>query len=824
MLKNYFKIAWRNLVRNKLRTGIHILGLSIGIAICFLIFNLVTLSYSFDKFHPDGDRIYRVNTLTDWGEGGSFPNSGTPGPLGEVIQDEITGLEAKGRLYTMYETLVAFPNSDKVFGRSNEVTFSDPGFFKIFPREWLAGNPETALVQPESVVISEASMYKYFPGSEASDVLGQELMYVDSDSIYAKVTGVIADYKENTDFIFHDFISLSTISTQEQIEWYGLHDWTSVNSSSQLFVKLSQGVSPESVDEAFKPLIAKNMESEENGEYATSFFTEPLSEMHFQPNYGSTHVSKTFLKGLILIGLIILVLATLNFVNLETAQAISRSKEVGIRKTIGGTRFQLISQFLAETFLIILVSSVLALCLVEGLKVLFKTYLPQDFSVEYFSLFNLLFYAAFPVLLTLVTGIYPALILSKYDPQRALKGEMVRNGKFSLGVFLRKNLTVIQLSSSIAFIILVLVLNYQLNYVTSQPLGFEKEAVLYARLPFMSDPDKMQQLQDRYNQEAMVSGASLSGSLVSSTSLWTSVVRVPVDTTFEELSIQVMNVDSAFVGVNGIPLLAGTASIDRKDEILVNAKFVKEAGFSSPEDALGAEIGYSQEQVKIIGVVADFHSRSLREKIRPLLFTYNAPYFQTVNVKLNSNQNLAAAKERLEELYLLIYPYEEASFNFLDAQIDQFYREDMKIKNVLSFACGLAILISCLGLFGLSSFTIAQRTKEISIRKVLGATLQQILFLISKEYMILVGVSFLIAIFPAYYFLNDWLNGFNTRVDMPYLIFAAAGLGVMTICLLIVGIHYYLLDYFGLVSCVLRSIFCFNLRNDGIKKYLVLCT
>ncbi|WP_339877431.1 ABC transporter permease [uncultured Algoriphagus sp.] len=790
MLKNYFKIAWRNLRRNKLRTGIHILGLSIGIAICFLIFNVVTHSYSFDDFHPDGDRIYRVNTLTDWGEGGSFPNSGTPGPLGEVIADEISGLEEKGRLYTMYNTLVALPNTGKVFRRSDEITFADPGFFKIFPREWIAGNPESALLKPESVVISEASMHKYFPGSEASDVLGQELMYVDSDSIYAKVTGVVAGYQENTDFIFNDFISLSTISTQEQIEWYGLHDWTSVNSSSQLFIKLAQGVTPESVDEAFKPLIAKNMESEENGEYNTSFFTEPLAAMHFGQTYAGNGVSKTFLKGLIFIGLIILVLAVLNFVNLETAQAISRSKEVGIRKTIGGTRLQLITQFLAETLLILLFSTILAMAFVEGIKMLFSSYLPKNFAIDYFSVYNILFYVSFPILISIVTGIYPALILSNYDPQRALKGEMIRSGKFSVGVFLRKNLTVIQLSSSIAFIILVLVLNFQLKYVTSQPMGFDKEAVMYASLPFMSDPDKMLLLQDRFNQESIVQSASLSGSLVSSTSLWTSDVKIPVDTTEKQMYIQVMNVDSAFVKVNGIPLLAGSDGIDRADEILVNEQFVKEAGFSA-EEAIGLEVTYSEKQVKIIGVIKDFHSRTLREKIRPLLFTYNPEYFHTVNVKLNSDLNLAASKERLEQIYLSIYPYETASFNFLDTQIDRFYQEDVKIKNVLSFACGLAILISCLGLFGLSSFTIAQRTKEISIRKVLGATLHQILFLISKEYMILVGVSFLIAVFPAYYFLNDWLNGFNTRVDMPYLIFVAAGLGVMAICLLIVGIHSY---------------------------------
>ncbi|MCE7053517.1 ABC transporter permease [Algoriphagus sp. AGSA1] len=791
MLKNYFKIAWRNILRNKMRSFIHVLGLSIGIAICFLIFNVVTHSYSFDRFHPDKERIYRINTLTDWGDEGVFPNSGTPGPLGEVIQEEVSGIEDKGRLYTMSQTLVALPSSGKVFGRSNNATFADGGFFKIFPREWLAGNPETALLQPESVVITEESLHKYFPGSEASDVLGQELMFADSDSIYAKVTGVVADYKEKTDFIFTDFISFSTIRTEEQIEWYGLHDWTSVNSSSQLFVKLATGVSRESVDNAFEPLIAKNMEAKADSGYGTRFFTEPLSEMHFGENYSYDNVSKVFLNGLILIGLIILVLAVLNFVNLETAQAISRSKEVGIRKTIGGTRLQLITQFLAETFLIVLCSTILAMVFVEGIRGLFADYLPKNFSIEYFSVYNVLFYTGFPVLVSMIAGIYPALILSNYNPQRALKGELIKSGQFSVGVFLRKNLTVIQLSSSIAFIILVLVLNYQLKYVTSQPLGFDKEAVVYASLPFMSDPDKMLQLQDRFNQETMVQSASLSGSLVSSTSLWTSDAKVPMDTTEKEMYIQVMNVDSAFVRVNGIPLIAGSDGIDRKDELLVNEQFVKEAGFTSAEDALGVEIGYSGEQRKIIGVVADFHSRTLREGIRPLLFTYNPKFFQTVNVKLNSDQNLAAAKEKLEKIYLTVYPYESVSFNFLDTQLDRFYQEDVKIKNVLGFACALAIMISCLGLFGLSSFTIAQRTKEISIRKVLGATLQQILFLISKEYMILVGVSFLIAVFPAYYFLNDWLSGFNTRVEMPYLMFVGAGLGVMVICMLIVGIHSY---------------------------------
>jgi ABC-type antimicrobial peptide transport system permease subunit len=790
MLKNYFKIAWRNILRNKMRSFIHILGLSIGVSICFLIFNVFTHSYSFDKFHPDGDRIYRVNTLTDFGDGGAYPNSGTPGPLGEVIQDEIPGIEQKGRLYTGYQTLVGDPVTAKYFGRSDRVTFADGGFFQIFPRTWLAGNPKTALEQPNSLVISEASLHKYFPGSEANDVLGKEMMYVDSDSIYAKISGVIKDYSENTDFIFTDFISLNTINTLEKKEWYGLHIWGSVNSSSQLFIKLNSETDRGIIEGGLEAIVEKNFDKNEDGK--TSFFLEPLADIHFGENYSNDSVSKVFLNGLIYIGLIILILASLNFINLETAQAISRAKEVGIRKTIGGTRAQLISQFLAETFLLVILSTCLAMMLVEFIQIIFSSYLPADFKIDHFSKLNLLFFFSFPLLVSLITGVYPSLILSGYKPQRALKGEVSFKKGFSFGGFLRKNLTVLQFSSSIAFIILVLVLNYQLKYVTSQPLGFDKELVMYTTLPFMSDPDKMLQLQDRLNQESMVQGASLSGTLVSSQGIWTSDVYVPMDTTEVQIYIQVMNVDSAFVGVNGIPLLAGTSAIDNPSEILVNENFLKEAGIASPEEAIGLNVRYGQSQREIIGVIANFHSRTLREEIRPLIMTINPEYFQNATVKLSSGQNLAMAKENLESIYNAIYPNEEASFAFLDSQIERFYSEDVKIRNVLGFACGLAILISCMGLFGLSSLTIAQRTKEISIRKVLGASLQQILVLISKEYMILVGISFLLAIYPAYYFLNDWLNGFNTRVDMPYIIYLGAGLGVMLICLLIVGIHSYM--------------------------------
>jgi putative ABC transport system permease protein len=788
MLKNYFKIAWRALTRNKLRTFIHVLGLALGISICFLIFNLVFHSYSYDTFHPDADRIFRINTVTEWG-GQSFPNSGSPGPLGEVIQDEMTSIEEKGRLYTLGQTLVVNPEQEKVYGRIERVTFADPGFFRIFPRKWLAGNPQTAMEAPNSAVLTEASLQRYFPGAEPASVLGKELLWIESDSIFAQVTGVVEDFKENTDFIFTDFISYSTIKKNESEDWYGLHSWGSINSSSQLFVKAAAGADKAQLDGGLVAIVDKNYEKDEEGK--TSFFAEPLSEMHFTHNYTDTTVSKVFLQGLVYIGIIILVLAALNFINLETAQAIGRSKEVGIRKTLGGRRPQLIFQFLTETYLIVLFATILALGLVEILRLLFSDYLPGEFEIEHFSVINLAFYILFPLLITVISGTYPSLMLSGYQPQRALKSESSGHRGFSLGPFLRKNLTVLQFSASIAFIILVLVLNQQIQYVTSQPMGFEKEEVMYASLPFMSPPDKMSQLQARLNQKSNVKGSSLSGTLVTSTSLWTSDASIPVDTTEKKMSVQVMNVDSSFVSVNGVPLLAGSSGSNRMDEVVVNENFLKEAGIATPESAVGMNIKFNDSQKRIVGVVANFHSRTLREEIRPLLLTVNPTYFQTITVKLEKGQNLASAKVELEAAYKEIYPYEEVEFKFLDSQIERFYGEDLRIRNVLGGSCLLAILISAMGLFGLSSYTIAQRTKEISIRKVLGASMFQILSLISKEYVWLVVLSFALAVYPAYYFLKDWLSGFSYRISMPFSLFVLSGLGVMGLCLLIVGLHSY---------------------------------
>ncbi len=785
MFLNFFKIGFRNVLRNKVRTIIHVLGLSIGIAICFLIFNVNWFAYSFDGFHTDADKIYRVTTTSYFGED-EYPNSGVPGPLAQVIQDEVKGVEDKTTFYRLFQTMVLLPEQNKSMGRNNQTAFMESSYFRFFDYEWIAGNPETALENPNSVVITESNARSFFPNTTWDQILGKELIFYNQDSIPATVTGIVQDLGDNSNFIFKNFISFSTIDDESK-EWYGIDSWSNVNSSSQLFIKKSEGVTEESIISDILAVSDKNNEFDEGS--SRTHDMHALSQMQFEQTYNNQGVSRAFLQGMVVIGGIILILACLNFINLETAQSINRSKEVGIRKTLGSSRIQLVMQFLAETLLIVVFATLLGLAFVQLLGVAFADYLPGGFALNLFTPANVIFLIAFVLVLTLISGLYPALILGGYQAQRALKGEVKQSHKFSLGVFLRKNLTVLQFASSISFIILVSVISYQMSFLSNRPLGFEKEAVMYLDLPFMADEDKVAQLINRVRQESYVAGASGSNDLVSSTSIWTSDMSMQKDTTEVEFYVQVKNADSAFVSVNGLRLVAGKVHNNSEAEVLVNETLVREMGFDDPREALGQPLTFNEMPRVIAGVINDFHSRSLREEIRPMLIFYQQPYVRKLNVKLNGDQNLAQAKTGLEDLFKQYFPLETTEAKFLDTEIERFYVQDVRIRNILGWACGLAILISCMGLFGLSSFTIAQRTKEISIRKVLGASLNQILYLISKEYILLVGISFILAVYPAYYFLNEWLKDFENRIDMPYFIYILAGIGVLGICLLIVGLH-----------------------------------
>ncbi|MEN2281158.1 FtsX-like permease family protein [Algoriphagus sp. SE2] len=787
MLKNYFKIAWRNILRNKLRTAIHVLGLSIGISICFLIFNVVLEAHSYDNFHPEGDRIYRITTKSSY-SGMIFSNPGVPFPMAEVIDQDISGIEEKAHVYIYKKPLVSIPESNTNFGRRNEALLASKSFFKVFPREWIVGNKDLALGDPNSVVLLEETAKVYFPNLSMDEILGKEIVYFNQDTITARVTGIVKSYSENSDLDFTDFISLNSIDLLQDNSRFNMDRWDAFTSNSQLFVKLSEDVGPEHLEAGFPDLINKYLGDQE--EEVRQHFVQPLSEIHFSDALGNEPANKLILNGLVILGLIILVIACLNFINLETAQATNRSKEVGIRKTLGGSRLQLTHQFLAETLVIVLIATCISGVFTEILRVFSKSYLPENFEMKFISLSNLTFLLGFSFLLTFVAGLYPALVLGKYDPQRALKGEQqgVR-GKFSFGVFLRKNLTIVQFTFSIAFVIMVLVVNSQLRYLSRQEMGFDKEAVLYIATPFMESSGRIDVLKEKLNQKSYVAGVSQSDALVSSNSYNTSGINLVVDTTKVEIDIQTKNIDSSFVGVNALKLIAGENIINQKDQVLVNEAFVKGLGIRNSNEAIGLSFNYESQNRIIKGVVKDFHALNLRSEISPLVMFYSPEYSPLINVKLEKGVDISLAKTEMDQLFKEVYPLESAEFNFLDETVEAFYEDDQMLRNVMGFASGLAILISCLGLFGLSSFTIAQRTKEIGIRKVLGATIIQVLVMISKEYVWLIGVSFVIASGIAWFFSSEFLNTYAFKIGMPYELFILSGFLILIVCLTIVGLH-----------------------------------
>ncbi|GAA5028300.1 ABC transporter permease [Marivirga lumbricoides] len=782
MLLNYLKIALRNIKRHSLRSFIHVLGLSIGIAACFVIYNLVSYEYSFDTFHPEKEKINRLTTLTTNGVE-DWPNPGSPIPLAEAVRNEMKSAEAVTQLYTI-RCLVESADKEDNYGITNKAVFTDPQYFEFFKYEWLAGNP-ASLEDAYTVVLTQSKAEKYFGNTTLNNIVGKELIY--TDTIRVTVAGVVADLKEQTDLIFTDFLSYSTILNNPHIRKFrNVDDWETVNSSAQLFVK----VDPTETELAKRELLAitdKNIE--EDGNWTTTFDLEPLNQLHFSDNYAFHTADKSTLNGLIAIAFFILIIACINFINLETAQSKLRTKEVAVRKTLGSSRKQLVSQFLTETYILIITSIVLAIFMSELGIIYFKEVLPENFNFSYFTFWNLLFLLGLSLIVLLFSGFYPASILSGFSPIKALRSTQSAGRRFNFQYFLRKNLIVFQFASSIAFIIVILGISAQINYLMEKEVGFNKEAVLHINTPFKDSLSKTELLKAKLESIAGVKNVALSSDMLISNSLWTTSVDYEINGQKEEINIQSKIGDTSYLGLYEVPILAGRNFTTDETEIVVNEAALEKLGILDPQDALGKTVLYDSSNLSIVGVIPNIHTESMYEAIRPMMMGYDKRNLFTVNVKLASNVDVTGIVDQMKDTYKKVYPNETYEFQFLDETVEDFYRSEVRLQKVLFFATSIAILISCLGLFGLASFTIAQRTKEISIRKVLGASISSILVLISKEYALLIGISFVVAIYPAWYFMSEWLGNFQFRMDTPVSIYLLAGGIAFLLSIGIVALH-----------------------------------
>lgn len=790
MLTNYFKIAFRNIWRNKTFSVINVFGLAIGISASLVIFLIVQYDFSFDKFEKGHDRIYRVVTDQD-------PTA--PGITGDVARKQLTGLDVIAT-FTPWnfdvKVSIAKPREAKpsVFLNEPDIVLADEGYFKLINYKWLAGSPESSFTEPYQTVLTEKNARRFFPNLPLDEIIGKEIIF--NDSIRTAVSGIVANLKSNTDFTFQTFVSRATMSSFKQgdVNSLGL-------GSSMLFVKLSKKTNPEQI--IYQITKLHHLYSKHPGRFKIKFQLQPLSNLHFKTfhdDFGGPRADKTALYGLIAVAGILLLLACINFINLTTAQSSQRAKEIGIRKTLGGSRKQLIFQFLSETFILTSIATLISIFFAPLLLKAFSGFIPEGLHFNIQQPGVILFLVIITILVSLFSGIYPALILSSYKPVTVLKNQSVTVSGNTRSLFFRKTLTVSQFVIAQVFVIATIVVAKQVHYELNKNMGFKKDAIIYFGANYRDTSiAKRQILLQKFKAIPEIANVSLGGFPPSTNGgsgmgLTYKIPKEDIDTL-----VRIKPADTNYLKLYHIKLLAGTnlANSDTINSLLINEKCSQLLGFKNPQDAIGKYVGsnMTREQIPIVGVVANFIQGSLHDKIMPLAL-FNDPHRElTFNVALQpENAEGTVWKSAITQIgksFKEIYPETQFKIHFLDESIAKYYIAEQNISTLLKWATGLAIVISCLGLFGLVIYTTNQRTKEIGIRKVVGASVSQIITLLSKDFLKLVLLAFVIAIPVVWWAANKWLQNFAFKISINVWLFITGGLIILLPVLVILILKTY---------------------------------
>ncbi|MEP6749723.1 MAG: ABC transporter permease [Bacteroidota bacterium] len=791
MIKNYFRIALRNLAKHKVYAIINVAGLATGIAACLLIFVVVTYELGYDKFQKNYSRIYRVITQSKHGDASMDYNSGIPAPALEALKTDFPQFEkivaVNGAGGNQVTILGDNPNADisisKKIIEDHGIVFTQPAYFDIFNVKWLAGSAQT-LNDPGNIILDKSTAEKYF--GNWKNATGKFLKL--DNTLLLAVSGVVEDAPNNSDFPIKLFISHEAL--KQHGDQYGYSkEWGSLSSNYQVYVLLPQNVTVASLQGQLNSFIKKHYPENKKRRQRINIF-QPLKDMHFDYRFGTMgdhSSSKTILLTLALIGMLIIIMASINFINLSTAQAVGRSKEVGIRKVLGSSRAQLIVQVMGETFLIVLLAVVLAVIIAKGSLPYLSNVasVPKDISL--FTTGSVLFLLAVLVVVTILSGIYPAMILSGFKPALALKSKITSASVG--GISLRRILVVTQFSISQMLIIGTIVAVSQMNFVRNADLGFNKEAVLM--MPAYSDSanvSRMKPLKQELLQNPNIVSVSFASDEASSDNNWASNFAFDHKKD-EDFPVFFKYGDEDYIKTFGLQLLAGRwyNPSDTMYEMVVNETLLKKVGEKDPQKAIGKVIQIGGGLWRpIVGVVKDFKTNSLREEVKPLAITSNRKDYYTLAVKLRTS-NLSQTTAQVQKLWEKTYPEYAYTSHFSDETIERFYRQETQLALLYKIFAGIAIFISCLGLYGLVSFMAVQKTKEVGIRKVLGASVGNIVIMFSKEFTLLISIAFIIAVPVAWYFMNGWLQNFVYRIHMGAGTFLLAILSTLVIAWITVG-------------------------------------
>lgn len=791
---NFFKITWRQLTRNRVYASVNIVGLAIGIACGLVIYKIISYESGFDKYHKNYSNIYRViNQIKPPAEGIVY-SEGQAHPLGAAIRNEFPGVKAAMTFYAE-SGQVSIENNNGSFDKylENEgLAYAEPEIFEIFDFDFLAGNPQNAISNTGSVVITSSLAQKYFKlkPENVAEALGKSITINNKTTF--RVTGVIADIPENTDLPFKIIADYKSQTASNPYFNNGT-DWQEYNSATNCYLLLPGKISPINFDHQLVSFSTKYIGSE--SPVKQKFILQPLSELHSgnAGNYGHRRVPEKALFILGFIGLFVIGLASVNFINLSTAQSSKRFKEVGVRKITGGNKFQLISQFMGETLFISYIAALIGVAVAHFLFIYLDDILGYRLNLEILnSRGTILFLITSAFIIGIISGIYPSIIMAGMKPVGNLKNSLPAK-KDSDSISVRRILVIGQFVISLILITGTLVMQKQINYFFSAELGFNKEAILITRIPEVKK-SKLELL--RANLLKYPDIKKISFESTSPMADWRVSNSINYPTIEPNLYMgNLKTIDENYLELYEIPLIAGRNCSERKNsgEAIVNRKLTQLLGFDDPGSAVGEIFSYGRENMKftIVGVVEDFHAMSLQQEMDYIILSNVSFNMKEIAVKINpiiaNLDGYNSSIEKIKKEWETAYPNDVFEYSFLDRKIAGYYNGQTNTFKLIRLFAIIAILIASLGLYGLISFIANQKIKEIGIRKVNGAKISEVMVMLNTAFIKWITIAFVISTPIAWFLMNKWLENFAYKTELNWWIFALAGLLALGIALLTVS-------------------------------------
>ncbi|MEQ8926834.1 MAG: ABC transporter permease [Fulvivirga sp.] len=789
MFKNYFKSAFRSFAKNLSFTLLNVLGLSVGLATTLLILQYVKYEKSYDTFHSQIDNIYRIQYNIIQDNQLIVECAAAVPAVGPALADNFEEVEKFTRLFPR-SGIISYNDPEKglISFREEKMQITDPRVFEVFDFKLLKGNPKTSLEGLNKTVISERAAQKYFGNS---DPIGKRILY-NGETEY-EVTGIFENVPDNSHIKFDFLFSFETLNQQSNNESETNWGWYDFNT----YVLMKPGTDIEEFQGKWDNYLAEvRGEDWEHRNYKSEFILRPAKEIHLHSNL--LQESEPAEQGdaeavyfLTVIAIFILIIALINYINLSTAKSIERAKEVGVRKVMGGEKSQLIKQFLVESFLINVLAMAIALMIIAISWNAFLNLTGRDIPLDYLLSADFAGLVISLILLSsILSGAYPAWVLSSFKPVSVLKGKLLGSAS---GNILRKGLVIFQFSASIILIIGTLVVYNQLAFMKSQDLGIDIKSTLVLEGPAVTNDSLYGQYLETFktkaNQISGVEAVSAASNVPGDEIFWTRGIRKLVNGAVNSLTVYNMGIDHDYVPTFDLKVIAGrNFSKDfpnDNERVLLNRELAAMLDFESPEAAIGEKVILGRDTMEVAGVLENYHQMSLKNKVKPLVFRlFESRSFISLKLNEKNTDNIIA---ELRGPWNQIFPNNPIDYFFLDSFFNKQYESDQQFGQVFTLFSMLAIIIACLGLFGLSSYLTLKRSKEIGIRKVLGSSVNNIVYLLSKGFLSLVLVANIIAWPLAWFIMNGWLNSFPYRIDMNPLFFLAAALSVVFIALLSVG-------------------------------------